>query len=361
MTTNAPESHRLAGVAHVNLARGYRGGERQTELLVRALAARGWRQTLVARAGEPLGERVADVSGLVVRSSSGGTVAAVRSIGRPALVHVHEGRSLRAAWLSSLSVRRPYLVTRRVQKGPRVHWLNRRMYRGASRVVALSEAIAASLRRLDPTLAVEIVPSAHSGLPYDGQEAAKLRERWGGDFVVGHVGALDDGHKGQSLIVDAAAGLAESHPGMRFVIVGDGRDGPRLRESARGLAAVRFEGRVENVGDYLAAFDVFLFPSRHEGLGSILLDALYFGLPVIATRVGGIPEVVEDGVNGSLVTPGDPGAIRAALVELAGAPDRVARMAAANRERAAGFSAAVMADRYEAIYRSILNEKNRGA
>jgi glycosyltransferase involved in cell wall biosynthesis len=235
------------------------------------------------------------------------------------------------------------------------------MYRGASRVVALSEAIAASLRRLDPTLAVEIVPSAHSGLPYDGQEAAKLRERWGGDFVVGHVGALDDGHKGQSLIVDAAAGLAESHPGMRFVIVGDGRDGPRLRESARGLAAVRFEGRVENVGDYLAAFDVFLFPSRHEGLGSILLDALYFGLPVIATRVGGIPEVVEDGVNGSLVTPGDPGAIRAALVELAGAPDRVARMAAANRERAAGFSAAVMADRYEAIYRSILNEKNRGA
>lgn len=360
MSARARDPDAPIDVTHINLARGYRGGERQTELLVRALDRRGWAQALVAREGEPLARRLGDLSGVAIRPSSASPLAAARAIGRPALIHVHEGRSLRAAWLNALIGSRPYVVTRRVEKGPKTHWLNRRMYRDSAGVVALSDAIAAAVHRLDAGLSIEIVPSAHGALASDPARVAALRKRWGGDFVVGHVGALDDSHKGQSLIIEAAAGLAGTHPGMRFVLVGDGPDGARLRESARGLGLVRFAGQVENVGDYLAAFDVFVFPSRHEGLGSILLDALHFGLPIVATRVGGIPEVVDDGINGVLVAAGDADAIGRALAGLAGASDEVARIAAANREKAAAFSAEVMADRYEAIYRSVLRQQNRG-
>lgn len=349
------------GLVHINLARGFRGGERQTELLVRALAARGWSQTLVARASETLAVRLADVPGLTLRVAGNAPFSAARAIGRPALIHVHEGRSLRSGWVNARFTGAPYVVTRRVQKGPGRHWLNRRMYRGAARVVALSSAIASSIRRLGDDLPVEIIPSAHSGLCANPDNVARLRKRWGGDFVVGHVGALHESHKGQSRIVEAAAGLAPSHPGMRFVIVGSGPDASRLAASARGLSSVSLEGQVDNVGDYLAAFDVFVFPSNHEGLGSILLDALYFGLPIVASRVGGIPDVVEDGVNGRLVSPGDAYGIREALAGLAGAPDLVERIGRANREKSARYSADVMADRYEAVYRSVLGQDNRGA
>jgi glycosyltransferase involved in cell wall biosynthesis len=346
-----------ATVCHINLARGYRGGERQTELLIRALADKGWKQRLVARRGEPLAERICGVDALTVVESSPAWAGAVRSIGRPGLIHVHEGRSLRTAWINHLITGTPYLVTRRIQKGPRQHWLNRCMYRQADRVVALSAAIAEKMAAFDPSLSVEIIPSAISGLSADPSESATLRARWGGQFVVGHIGALDDSHKGQQQIVATAEAMASAHPEMRFVLVGGGPDEARLQEASRRLPSLILEGQTDRVADYLGAFDVFLFPSRHEGLGSILLDALDFGLPVVATRVGGIPEVIEEGVNGFLVSVDDIGGMQDALAALAADRDLRARLGAAGRETARAFTREEMADQYAALYGAIMRSQ----
>jgi glycosyltransferase involved in cell wall biosynthesis len=141
---------------------------------------------------------------------------------------------------------------------------------------------------------------------------------------------------------------------VHFVLVGEGRDEQRFRRAAAGLDNVAFAGFVDNVEDYLAAFDVFVYPSLFEGLGSSLLDAMAFGLPIAASNVGGIPEVVEDGVNGLLIPPDDPGALVTALKRLladAGLRDAMAR---ANRARAAEFDTGRMTSAYESIYREIL-------
>lgn len=344
-------------LCHVNLARGYRGGERQTELLVRELARSGLRQRLVARRGQPLASRLGDVEGLHTVECGAGAVQAALAIGGAGLVHVHQGRSIRGAWLHDLVTGTPYLVTRRVEKGPRAHALNRRMYRRAAAVAVLSQAIAVSVARLDPGIDPVLIPSAVAGLPSDAAQARRLREDWGGDFVVGHVGALDDSHKGQMQIVDLARRLDGTLPGARFVMVGEGPDASRLRAAAAGLRNVVFTGQVERVGDYLRAFDVFLFPSRHEGLGSILLDVLDFGIPVVATRVGGIPEVVQHSVNGFLVEAGDVEAMGETLLRLHADGGLRERLGAAGRRAAGGYSAAAMADRYLALYRSILGRK----
>ena len=139
------------------------------------------------------------------------------------------------------------------------------------------------------------------------------------------------------------------------MLVGHGKDDARLRRIASGLGNIEFAGFVDNVADYLATFDLFIYPSLREGLGSSLLDAMHFGLPIVASRVGGIPELVEDQVNGLLIPPESPR-------DLVGAIERVVADAALrnsmrheNRTKAAQFSAARMASSYESIYRSILN------
>jgi glycosyltransferase involved in cell wall biosynthesis len=344
-------------LTHLNLARGFRGGERQTELLIRHLAAQGWSQRLVARPGEPLAARCRDVPGLAVVEAGAGVPGAVAALRGAGLVHSHEGRGLQAAWLSRLVAGVPYVVTRRVQKVP-AGWLNRRMYRSAAAVVAISEAIRESLARLDATLPVTVIPSAGGGLPVRIGNVERLRAGFGGDFVVGHVGVLDDATKGQLQIIALARRWAAASPSVRFVLVGSGPDEARLRAAAAGLVNVRFAGQVDNVGDYLAAFDLLLYPSRHEGLGSTLIDALEAGLPVVATAVGGIPEVVRDGENGRLVAPDDETALEAAVAAFLRDPALRARVAAANRRRARDFSPAAMSAAYARLYRDVAARHN---
>jgi glycosyltransferase involved in cell wall biosynthesis len=340
-------------LTHLNLARGFRGGERQTELLIRGLAALGWTQQLVARRGESLANRCRDVPGLHIREAGNGVAGAFLALRGAGLVHSHEGRGVQAAWLNHLLRGVPYLVTRRVQKGPRATALNRRIYRQAASVVAISEAIRTALARLDARLPVVVIPSAGSALPVKLGNVERLRASFGGAFVAGHVGALDDSHKGQLQIIALARRWRASRPDVRFVLVGAGRDELRLREAAAGLDNVVFTGEVANVGDYLAAFDLFLYPSRHEGLGSILIDALEAGLPVVATAVGGIPEIIRNGENGMLVKPDDPAALEAAVDALHADDGLRARLARANRLRAREFSAATMTGRYDRLYREL--------
>ena len=112
-------------------------------------------------------------------------------------------------------------------------------------------------------------------------------------------------------------------------------------------------GWVDNVGDYLQAFDLFLYPSLHEALGSTLLDAMQFGLPIVAGKVGGIPDFVEDGVNGRLVEPENADQLYGAIDELLSNEEDLAAMKARNIEKAKLNDATHMADAYETLYREI--------
>lgn len=313
----------------------------------------------MARRGQPLARRCRDVPGLDIREAGFGVIGAAAALRDAGLVHSHEGRGVQAAWLARLAGGAPYVITRRVQKGPRQTWFNRVLYRRAAAVVAISSAIRDALLVLAPDLDAGVIPSAGSGFAPDAASVARLRADFGG-FVIGHVGALDDSHKGQRQILALATRFLTSAPEFRFVLVGSGRDGESLRADAKDLPNVIFAGQVDNVGDYLAAFDLFLYPSRHEGLGSILIDALAAGLPVVATAVGGIPEIVVDGENGTLVPPGDVDALERAVVTFSTDRELRERVAAANRRRAQEFSASAMAGRYAALYRALAARQQPG-
>ncbi len=342
-------------VCHINLDRGFRGGERQTELLIRELADHGWRQRLVARRGAILAQRLADVPGLEIKLCSG-LLSAAMSIGRPDLVHVHQGRAVYPAYLRRILSGVPYLLTRRVPNPLGKGWLTRRAYRSAGKLVAISSAVAQSMSE-DLSMAPEqmtLIPSAFDPLPTDPAMAEQLRRQWGGEFIVGNVGALDHAHKGQGDLIEVARRLSGSHPGIHFVFVGSGRDEENYRAQARGLENVHFSGFQERVGDYLGAFDLFAFPSLKEGMGSVLLDAMDHALAVVASDAGGIPEVVEQDQTGLLVPASSPDQLGAAILKLYSDPGLRQAMGRAGKQRSDLFRASIMAQRYIDVYRGLV-------
>jgi glycosyltransferase involved in cell wall biosynthesis len=215
-------------------------------------------------------------------------------------------------------------------------------------------------------LGLVIVPSramaeflASVGLPadrievvYPGIEAFASRPASSHDaFVVGTAGQLEP-WKGIDLLLDAAARVPEP---LRIEIFGDGsqRSDLEKRAAALGVHAI-FHGRVSDVRDRLATLDAFVHPSRAENLPTSILEAMASSLPVVATRVGGVPEAVIDGVTGFVVEPDDPGAMASAIVRLMRDPGRRAAMGLAGAARVADtFDPGRAARRTVAIYERV--------
>ena len=340
-------------VCHINVARGYRGGERQTELLIRELAERGVSQALVCRRSEPLSRRVGDL-GVDIREVSGNFFGVALASGRAELLHVHEGRSVYAAWLRRRFAGTPYIITRRVNNPIRDHRWAHRAYGRATTVAAVAPQVADIVREWDPAIDVRVVHSGSSGLQKDNGAVQEIRSRWPGKFLVGHVGALDNAQKGQEYIIDVAEKCALQHPSLHFLLVGGGDDEALLRERAGKLSNLTFTGFVENVGDYLAAFDLFILPSNREGIGSILFDAMEQRLAIVASRVGGVPDIVRENENGLLIDPASPDQLLAAIIRLQNDASMRERFGAAGMQIARQYTASAMCEKYLEIYRAAL-------
>lgn len=340
-------------VAHVNVTRGYRGGERQTELLIRELAKHGVGQVLVGRRSQPLPERLAGTD-LEIRLTSGNPFAVFGATGGVDIVHVHEGRSVYGAYLRSLLSGTPYILTRRVDNPIRDHGFAHRAYARAAFVATVAPAVAEIVERFDARIRTAVVVSSSSCLPVDAERADAIRRRSEGQFIVGHVGALDNVQKAQEHILTVARSLERASPDIRFVLVGGGPDEAMLKASAAGLGNVAFTGFVDNVGDYLAAFDLFVLPSNYEGIGSILLDAMGQRLPVVASRVGGVPWLIRDGETGVLIDPGRPDQLEAAILRLRASPETMRRLGDAGFELAKQYTPAAMCAKYLDLYRQAL-------
>lgn len=340
-------------LTHINVAKGFRGGERQTELLVRELAKRGISQRVVVRRNQPLQERLAGLKRVEVVPLNKPFAAHLGAF-RGGFLHAHDGRGAHVAHWVHTMLGTPYVITRRVDNSPSGSWATRRMYSAANGVAVLSEAIERVMLNYNSALNTIRIPSASSNSAPNEIIVAQLRTEWSGKFVVGQVGALEDRHKGQSDLIKAARILLTEDTNWLFVLVGGGKDDAMLREASQDITEqVLFTGHVNNVADYLSAFDVMAYPSVHEGLGSTLLDAMGAGLPIVASNVDGIPEIVEHQREGLLVPPRDHVALAAALRRIRNESGLVDKLAAAGLDKAIGFTPSVMADRYLSWYKSV--------
>ena len=170
--------------------------------------------------------------------------------------------------------------------------------------------------------------------PIDYLERGAAREmlKLPDGFLTGTIAELHT-NKGIDMLIDA---LQDTPDTVSSVVIGGGEKRAVLNDRAetRGVKRrITFLGHIDNAAHYLKAFDIFVLPSRTESLGYVLLEAGLAGLPVVATRVGGIPEIIEDGVTGLLIPPEDPEALAGAISKLAADPTYAQKLATALKSK----------------------------
>lgn len=275
----------------------------------------------------------------------------------PDVVHAH---SSKAGLLARLAVRRPgpplvytpHCFAFDMCVAPPLRWFYRQIEHAlvprCDCLIAVCASDAAAARRIGFAPArIERIPN---GVPPPDAPRPATPPRWD----VGFVGRLD-AQKDPLLLLRALPLLRQTHPGVRVAFMGTGRLAPRLRRLVRrqhdpdSVSLLPAGGRAQ-VASFLRDCALLALPSRWEGFPYVLLESLAAGTPVVATAVGGVPELLRAEQEGLLVPAGDPAALAAALARLLHDPALRQRLAAAAPARAAAFPLESMIDRVERCY-----------
>jgi glycosyltransferase involved in cell wall biosynthesis len=302
-------------------------------------------------------------------------VALVRRL-RPAIVHTHTSKAGFVGRLAARLARVPAVIHQ-----PHGHIFygyygagRTALYVGLERVAArwTDRIVTLTDRGTDEHLARGIGRRTQYRTVPSGVPTAELRARAPGRaearralglpadaFVVGALGRLVP-VKGFDVLVAALPAVAAAVPSARVLLVGDGPERAALQAQAAACGVGRrlhVTGATAEIARALAACDVLAAPSRNEGMGRALVEAMALGVPVVAAAVGGIPAVVGDGEGGRLVPAGDAAALAAALVELGVDHGLRAKLAAAAPARAEAFSAEAAAAALRAVYDEVARER----
>jgi glycosyltransferase involved in cell wall biosynthesis len=343
------------------------GAERYVVDLAVALRARGWpvevacsiggvRAGALAEAGVPVSVLV---GGLAKRRVSGRYGRALRRLiqeHRPAVVHAHLYASAAAAVLATRGLSVPIVLTEHTEapwRGRTARAVSRLVYRRVDHVIAVSSAIRNALvgaygvppGRVDVLLPATTTPTAvarcGTGAP-------------GG--VVGVVGRLVP-EKGVDVFLGAAALVTSVVPSARFVVIGDGPLRAALEERVDSLGlrgAVTFTGFRPDAPQLIAGLDVLVVPSRSDGSPLVVCEAMAAGIPVVASRVGGLPDLVAHGDSGLLVRPEDVEDLARTLVSLLMDPAGAQALGLRGRQLAEGRSHARLVDRMTEVYAAVV-------
>jgi len=357
---------------HIDTARSWRGGQNQVLITVLGLRSAGHRAVLVAHPSGALRQRAQEGLELVpLAPRSEMDLAAAWRLSRivgqlgPDIVHAHDPHAVAMATLGLSMITRakkPRLVAaRRVDFHLARNAFSRWKYRQVDCFLCASDAIREML--VQDGIPQKKTITVHEGIDtgrIPAAPAAELhKELWLPHRapIVGNVAALVP-HKGQRYLIDAAADVLRREPDARFVIAGEGQLRTTLEHQIKQLHLekhVILAGFRPDILSVHKSFELFVMSSITEGLGTSLLDAMACGKPVVATRVGGIPEVVVDGETGFLVQPRDHAAMADAIARLLADPGLRDRMGAAGLARVREhFTAEVMVQHTLDAYRWVL-------
>lgn len=321
----------------IDAGKEWRGGQRQSLFLAKELKRRGLPFFFVVQPESPLHQKAceAELPVLPIKIRNEFDLLAVLRLAmamkrrKCLLAHFHDAHSVAVGSIAASLAKVPFrIITRRVDFPLKRNYFSRRKYsKNINAIIAISEGVKKVLVEggVEPEN-IEVIPSGIDFSPFEEDSfvltfSNYLRREFSfapDDYLVGIVAHLAD-HKGHEYLIQATKILKERSPKIKMIIVGEGPLRMELNRQAKELNIediVFFLGFREDVAKILFSLDLFVLSSYLEGLGSSILDAMACRLPVVATKVGGIPEVVIHGETGLLVPPRNPSALARAILNL---------------------------------------------
>ncbi|GMR17648.1 MAG: glycosyltransferase family 4 protein [Gammaproteobacteria bacterium] len=358
-------------ILHVETGRNLYGGALQVFYLLRGLQKKDCTNVLVCPEGSEISDAASSCVDKVHTIPMSGDLdflfifrlLKILRQERPDLVHLHSRRG--ADTLGAIAAKLagiPVLLTRRVDN-PESRGVVAIKYRLYTKIITISEGIKKVL--ISEGVAPNRIQCIHSAVDTEKYKPAPDRNSLGPDFgfdkntkLVAVIAQLI-ARKGHRYLIDAIPDILSKVPEARFVFFGKGPIEPDLRKHCdkQGISTkVCFAGFRDNLDQLLPHLDLIVHPADMEGLGVSLLQAAACGVPIIGTPVGGIPEIVRDGVNGYLVPPGDVEVIASRVIEILGDQSRLSRMGKAGRELVKKeFSISNMIDTNFNVYNQMLS------
>ena len=336
---------------HIDTARTWRGGQGQVMHTVMGLRARRHRTALVAHPGGELYRRMSEGTDLIplaprneIDLAAAWRLSRVLKQLKPDIIHAHDPHGVAMA-ATALSIASPspaprFVASRRIEFRIGHNSFSKWKYSRVDCFVAISEAVR-------ERLIADGIPRDKTTVVHEGVDVDRIAHLPAANVhatfylpthapVVGNVGALVP-QKGQHHLIDAATIVVRAVPDARFVICGDGELRPALEEQIKRKHLERhvfLAGFRADVLELLKGFDLFALSSLQEGLCTSLVDAMAASKAAVATRVGGVPEVVADGETGFLVPPRDHDAMADRIITLLKDAGRRTRMGEAGLTRA---------------------------
>jgi glycosyltransferase involved in cell wall biosynthesis len=355
-------------ILHTESSGGHGGQEIRTLAEVRWLLAHGWGALIACQPDSPLlAEALA--SGVPVEAIPMRSSVDVRAVlllrrlmraHRVSLIHTHSSVDSWVASIAAKSLGLPVVRTRHVSIP-----IGRRrafVYRLADRIITSAESVRSMVTAagISPARVVTISAGVDGERFHPGVSGAAVRKELGlGEAPVVGLVANVRGSKGHNVFLEAARSVIAGRPDARFLIVGDGVGFDEVSRRVRDMrleTSVCLTGFRRDIPEVMAALDVLVLPSiRSEAIPQVIPQALAVGTPVVASTVGGSPELIRDGENGRLVPPGDSRALADAILALLREPDRARAMARAGqamvRER---YTIDATMARTTAVYQALL-------
>ena len=360
------------GVLHVDTEYGWRGGQQQLAYLSAAMDLRHYYNAVVCQPNSHMASFCYknQINCYPIRMHgeldfwAGFKIARLARKKRFGLLHLHSGHAVTLGiWAKLFNFNLQLIATRRVDFILQNRLFSRFKYINPllSKIVCVSEEI----RRIMSFEGVDDhrLTTIYSGidiLKYKKYEPEKdFKASWGiadSAFIVGTIAAMV-GHKDYPTLLRAARLVLDKSPHIVFLAVGDGPLEKEVRLLADQLKLGHrfiFAGYQSNIGNFLKSFDLFVLSSNQEGLGTSILDAQSAGIPVVACAAGGIPEMIQDGINGRLVPKEAPEKLAHTILELANDTHQRQKMAHAAQKSVINFSIDKTVDHYVKLYRSFL-------
>lgn len=357
-------------IVHINTEFSWGGGEVQTYYLVKGLENRGIENILIAQPNSALAEKVKEGQIKLIELYMKGEwdIAAVlklRNISKkikPDVVHLHTAHAHTLGLLASRLAKVKKIVVTRRMDFPIKGFSSRLKYNKVDKIVAISEIIKDILIRGGVKKEkITVIYSTVNCEDFSGK--SNLREELGladDTLLLGTVASLV-GRKGHRHLFGAMVKVKEKFPQIKLLVVGEGPLEKDLKKLAKRLGLeneVIFLGFRKDIPEILNILDVFVLASLKEGLGVSLLEAAGHGLPIVATNVGGIPEIVKDGITGFLVPPKDSEALAEKIIYLLSHSEQARKMGENGKEQVRkNFSVEQMVNSYTKLYETLTRQE----